>query len=300
MPEKLKEGVVSFLDVLGWKGIWVNHKNPIDSLDQFISKFKKEVIASYPDVNIDIHGFSDTIVIFTPNMGQEQFYGSVCLHSELCHWALENALKHNLPLRGAIGFGEYSYSSTKNLTMIGQVIDEISSWSEKVNWVGVILAPSVKFESMLRNIDLTESHYVIKYDSIPFKDNTKGLNLCIKWSNSKAGELLNFIKKQTYIPPDITPKYLNTILFLESQNTKDKFTLKKGATLEFDYADLSSLTVADISSDFVDIVFNTEGDTNYSILKPGESVDFNDFCIHVTSIFEGLESRLVEFEVEWY
>ena len=219
------KGVVSFLDVLGWKDIWVNNDDSIKSLNDFILLFRAEADAIYrfifnisedADINLKINLFSDTIVVSTLDL--DDFLKTVLFHAKMSQWALENGIKANLPLRGAIGYGDYSYSKTST-AMSGPVIAEISEWSEKANWIGVIFAPSVKFESMFRKINLFDSpltyKLIVKYDEIPFKDGT-GLNWCVRWGNPGARGLLLFIKNQKYVSPEISIKYLNTLRFLET------------------------------------------------------------------------------------
>jgi len=359
--EKLETGVVSFLDVLGWKGIWVNHENAINLLTEFMSIFRTESEAMYRKitadaVNLEIILFSDTIVIFTPDL---DFSESILFHSKACKWAIENGLENKLPLRGAIGYGEYSYYSKTSVTMIGPVIDEVSVWGEKVNWIGVILAPSVVFESRFKDIDIKNFESIRVYSSIPFKENINGLDLCVKWGDSKGIYLLeNLLRNQKYTSPEITLKYLNTLLFLESYDKveakdsnlitlleaasqfgkkqpnqketkdsviKDSYVLKEGATLEFGEFDLLSVHVLQIFPDSLKVSWITPtskkdytvymnkirnnfgytssaGNHNHKdeILKIGDCRTFKGFNICVSKIFDGLNGKLVEFEVEWF
>ena len=299
--EKVKNekitGVVSFIDILGWKGIWSNPTSPIDTLNEFMYKFQRYMAFlsafSYSRKNYEAILFSDTIVIFTPEFNFEE---SIRFHSEACKWAIEHGLRNDLPLplRGAIGYGEYSYSRSQyGVTMVGSVIDEVSVWGEKVDWIGVILAPSVIFKSRFDDClgTIENLSYIRKYDSIPFKEKTvEVLDLCVKWGDSNGVKLLeNLVENQKYTSPEITLKYLNTLLFLESLdkatvkginkemvNSKENnvlrdtaapyspasshlravetFTLRNGTSLEFGELDLLSVRILDISSDYVKVL----------------------------------------------
>jgi len=310
-------GVVSFLDVLGWKGIWINHSEgkAIDYLSGFISICKSTMQVKFPNKKIEIVCFSDTIVIFTP---YDDFQTSVFMHAEICQWALDISPNYNLLLRGVIGYGEYFYSST-DVIMVGPVIDEVSSWNEKADWLGVIFAPSVLFESMVCGLILEDSNFIHKYELIPFKEKINDMNLCVKWGYSRT-VLLNLIKNQKYTPPEAIPKYLNTFSFFrdvfinsETNNYEkievDLYILRTGATLEFggSFRDIYSIFVQEISIDFnyVMVTFNLKSsDGNLqpqdAILKIGQSRAFEGFKILVKSIFIGTENSLVEFEVEWF
>lgn len=342
VSDEQKKGVVSFLDVLGWKGIWVNLENPIKSLNEFILNFQTEAELIYRSlvknhsnaVSLEIILFSDTIVIFTPDL-DDDFSTSLDFHSRACKLALEIGLKHNLPLRGAIGYGEYSYYSKRSITMIGSVIDEISIWSGKVDWIGVILAPSVKFELVFKAISIERFDHVMEYPKIPFKENVTGLCFCVRWGDSKGMELLKgLLNNQRYQPPEVTSKYLNTLLFLESKpivkasmENIENFVLREGTILEFGDSDpeVHSICILQIlPPDSVKLILLNEADRNeryilqlpldpaehehlirqhkkdiLKTLKVGEEQEFKGFSIHVTSIFEGLQDKLVELKVEW-
>ncbi|MCK4719202.1 hypothetical protein KAU08_01010, partial [bacterium] len=83
-----KYGVVTFLDILGWKGIWQRKiKKPMDLLDEILDYFHVglEYWTSRPKSNIgqtDIVNISDTFAIFTeipiqPPTGLEGLIGKL-------------------------------------------------------------------------------------------------------------------------------------------------------------------------------------------------------------------------------
>lgn len=71
------------------------------------------------------------------------------------------ALEQELPLRGAISYGQYSI---KDNIMLGYVVDEAASWHESTDWIGVILTPSAQM--ITRDKELKS---ITTYDKIPFK-----------------------------------------------------------------------------------------------------------------------------------
>lgn len=223
MPEKrindviVEEGAVTFLDVLGWKGIWERNQSAINSLSAFVIEMQKkaeEITEKYSE-DISLRGksnatkvlsISDTIAVFTSASPKI----SIKIHSELCSWAIPAALKNELPLRGAISYGEYSIS---NNIMLGYAVDESASWHETTDWIGVILTPSAKI--LLENNENNESEYIVKYDNIPFKKKMPTLNLCVKWKYEDKTSLYSIIKKKGPHVPEIAPKYLNTLNYLD-------------------------------------------------------------------------------------
>ena len=217
---KIKEGkgAVTFLDVLGWKGIWERNQFAIKKLQNFVYKIQEkaqEISDKYmedPSLRgksnaTEVLSISDTIVIFTSASPKV----AIGIHAELCSWALAYSLEQELPLRGAISYGEYSIADN---IMLGYAVDEAASWHETTDWIGVILTPSAKM--YIRN---ECPAYITEYNSIPFKKSMRTLNLCVKWNFDDSEMLYNIIQKKGPHVPEIAPKYLNTLEFLQSLRT---------------------------------------------------------------------------------
>lgn len=213
---KNEKGAATFLDVLGWKGIWERNPSAIVQLQSFVKQMQKmaqEISGKYmesPDLRgkttpTEVISISDTVAIFTAASPQI----AISIHAELCSWALSYALEQELPLRGAISYGEYSIADN---IMLGYAVDEAASWHETTDWIGVILTPSAKM--VLKN-ELPE--FVTTYENIPFKKSMKTLNLCVKWNFDDEKKLYDIIQKKGPHVPDIAPKYLNTLQFLNSE-----------------------------------------------------------------------------------
>ncbi len=209
---KSENGAVTFLDVLGWKGIWQENRLAIETLHSLIIKVRersKEISNEYMD-DIELRGksnittvlsISDTIAIFTsapPKIAIE-------IHARICSWLLEYSLSQGIPVRGAISYGEYSI---KDNIMLGYAVDESASWHETTDWIGVILTPSAKYQ-----IDSINILKIIAYNQIPYKKVIKNLNLCVDWNYQDKNELYKIIQKKGPHIPEIAPKYLNTSAF---------------------------------------------------------------------------------------
>ena len=211
---KTESGAVTFLDVLGWKGIWHENERAIELLhgliadtrekakiitDEYIKKYKE--LRGKDNVTV-VLSISDTIAIFTaasPEIAIE-------IHARVCAWLLEHALKKSIPLRGAISYGDYSI---KDNIMLGYAVDEAASWHETTDWIGVVVSPSAQF--LIDNLTVNN---IREYKNIPFKRSIKNLNKCVDWKFEDKKELLKIIQNKGPHIPEIAPKYLNTLAYL--------------------------------------------------------------------------------------
>lgn len=140
----INNGAITFLDVLGWKGIWQRKDNPIQVLDELREKLQENANIYGRGRNIrktNVLSISDTIVLLTDVTEIESAKDALDLHGQLCAETLFYSLEQGIPLRGATGFGEFSVN-TKNNIFVGKAIDETASWHEQADWIGVFMTPS--------------------------------------------------------------------------------------------------------------------------------------------------------------
>lgn len=109
-------GAVTFLDVLGWKGIWQRMDEPIKILQRIISTCDKVAkresrgdAMRMPDYSMEtiIRSISDTIVLFSA-VPEDRAHIALDLHGAICANAVRSSIMECLPIRGATSFGEYS------------------------------------------------------------------------------------------------------------------------------------------------------------------------------------------------
>ncbi|WP_197702779.1 hypothetical protein [Clostridium perfringens] len=213
MTSSIKEakGAVTFLDVLGWKGIWQKRKDAINTLLTLIKEIESianDISANKTEnrgVTTRVLSISDTIAIFTD--GNPEI--TIPIHIEICSKAIPLSIEKQIPLRGAIAYGNFSIE--KNI-MVGAAVDEAASWHEATDWIGVILTPSAKFS--IDNIDDIE--HLIEYKSIPFKKKVNNLNYCVEWKFDQKNQLYNIFNDMGPHVPEIAPKYLNTLEFINN------------------------------------------------------------------------------------
>jgi hypothetical protein len=215
---KQELGAVTFLDVLGWKGIWQQSDSAIETLYSLIKKTLAEtyrISQEYSDIKefrgkneiTKVLSISDTIALFTSGSVDT----AIEIQAKICSWLLPYALERELPLRGAISYGEYSI---KDNIMLGYAVDEAASWHESTDWIGVVLSPSAQMKIIGKNPEK-----ITIYENIPFKRSEKNLKLCVDWDFGNADRLDAVITRKGPHTPEIAPKYLNTLTFLNRKNT---------------------------------------------------------------------------------
>ena len=122
----MQSGAVTFLDVLGWKGIWQRKTDAMKALKEvrdLVEKIQDSETGRQENLaglKPEIWGLSDTIVLTTHGGA-----GAVLpLHIRMTELLLLLCLSNELPLRGAIGYGKFS--SMDNM-LIGPAVDEAAS-----------------------------------------------------------------------------------------------------------------------------------------------------------------------------
>ena len=241
-------GMVTFLDVLGWEGIYKNDDKAIEKLKNIIEKIKEisnnnipEYVLNFDSVNkieINILSISDTIVIISyfrdyrgkksPTKIPKYVLVSLYIHSKICSEAIREGINNNIYLRGATSIGRFE---NKDNIFLGEAIDEAADWHEQADWVGVILSPKLSMYYGILKYKLPRLKKVytyndvfeeldnwICYNNLPLKDKRYSLKICLNWLNNEN----SLIKDNDMIfadvgslTKDIASKYLNTFDFIE-------------------------------------------------------------------------------------
>lgn len=219
-------GAISFLDILGWKGIWARDKSAIEKLENLsrsieINATKETKGKTYGNDNLlsldtNIKIISDTIVIIT-KAEKEIASESIELHGKLIKSAIIESIKKGIPIRGATCFGEYSISSNNNI-LVGKAVDEAASWYEQANWIGVFMTPSASF-----HFNNSSSENWIEYD-IPFKNKISFKTSAINWLSDEYNiiEIKDYFTLMNPILPEFIDKFQNTIEFLSHDHKSKK------------------------------------------------------------------------------
>jgi hypothetical protein len=131
------QGFVAVLDVLGFADRITNEAVG-DGLDAYIETVVERV-ERYSSVHTIL--FSDTVVLFTQDDEDNSFRHIISLTSRLTF----SLLAKNIPVRGAISHGRFlrSDSEVRGTVIAGRPIVEAHYFESRLQWIGVMLAPSV-------------------------------------------------------------------------------------------------------------------------------------------------------------
>ncbi len=222
----MEQGAVTFLDVLGWKGIWTRDDAAIGKLKSLITAARRSVprvletavphvpeLRGFDEQRIQIESISDTIVLFTPGSAR----GTLWLHGALCQVIVCESMESKIPVRGATCYGEYA---TDDRIMIGPGIDEAASWHEMTDWIGVMQTPSAYFQY---DPPATLPPVWVRY-APPVKAGRLE-TYCVDWSRHwreqlgrEETRLREIFTQMGPLDTSIAAKYLNTLAFYQKLN----------------------------------------------------------------------------------
>ncbi|MCK4606818.1 MAG: hypothetical protein KAU35_05935 [candidate division Zixibacteria bacterium] len=217
----LLDGVVTFLDVLGWKGVYNRISNATVQLSVLVDGLRNEGEKQRGKVQgeVQVRSISDTIAIFT-KCDIEEASIAINIHGELANWAILNSIQAEIPVRGAISFGEFAIQDN---IFIGKAVDEAAAWHEHADWIGVHLTPSAEF--IFQN-DKTSKTWVTY--TPPNKRRLTWKPHCVNWTANWSNRTEEIIKlKEKFlrlgpIVPDIAFKLTNTLSFIDATNTQPR------------------------------------------------------------------------------
>lgn len=232
----MEKAAISFLDILGFKGIWKSRpteeilqlfegvRNKIEKIYKEPPPEKKWPAIRPPEITI----LSDTIVVaFKSDHPQ-----SIFLLANVIYGLQTYFLEANLFVRGAVSWGEYSQ---KNSTFIGPAIDDVASWYEATNFIGTVLTPKTnylmdRFSKIEIGVSGAQVAPFLKYD-VPDKFGGKSNLYCVNWPSYLQASykriphsikesdvrLLMYQKfsEQPAIDNPVFKKYENTLHFID-------------------------------------------------------------------------------------
>lgn len=205
----MRRGTVTFLDVLGWKGIWLR-QNASTSVRQ-LSTLVDTASERTRGTNTTVLSISDTIVLLT-----EGSPDSIEIHGSVVASLVCDSLRCSLPLRGATSYGEFYYQGTS--IMVGPAIDEAATWHESADWIGVIQTPSAFLqETTAPSWELWQA---------PIKGHNLGKVPCANWPSQwkQEGQTSDDLREtfSTMGPFDgsVATKYTNALAFFGAMTSK--------------------------------------------------------------------------------
>lgn len=221
----MEQGAVTFLDVLGWKGIWTRQDDAIDKLKALIAAARGSVanaiglgaqciedLRGFDERLVRIESVSDTIVLSTPGAANAMLW----LHGALCQVIICASIDSSIPVRGATCYGEYE---TDDRIMVGPAIDEAASCHEATDWIGVIQTPSAYMS--YQDVDQLPPVWVAH--TAPLKAGRLD-TYCADWSlhwreglNRGELDLKTAFTRMGPLDTSIAAKYLNALSFYQRQ-----------------------------------------------------------------------------------
>ena len=189
-PQK-EEGYLIFADILGWKKIWRNKDSneKIKTVNRLI--VIKDNLKDKKNCQYNVNLISDTFIISSNDFE---------MIKEISKKLIEECLKNNFVIRGAISYGEYY---NKDTVYLGAAVDEAASWHDEGEEIGIFCTPSARQEIINNEYDLLPDFIKLKSGEI----NTFFINWYNKETKKKFDELFSKIDKSSI---KIYLKYLNT------------------------------------------------------------------------------------------
>jgi hypothetical protein len=219
----MTEGAVTFLDVLGWKGIWTREDDAVGRLQSLIASATQRardcILAAagkFPELRgagegfVRVESISDTIVLFAEGPADPTLW----LHAEICKAVVCESIERRIPIRGATCHGEYVASQDR--IMVGPAIDEAASWHEAADWIGVNQTPRASFLAS----EWTGDPWVLY--PVPVKTGRPVDLPCVNWTGlwlerhpGGEADLKRSFTEMGPLDTSIASKYLNTLAFMK-------------------------------------------------------------------------------------
>lgn len=220
IAERPTSGVVTFLDVLGWKGVYDRKPDAILSLTRLIEGVRERAEKQRGRIlrEVQVKSISDTIALFS-FCSDTEIATAIDIHGELCTWLIPESIQAEIPVRGATAFGEFEI---RDSIFVGKAIDEAASWHEQSDWIGVHLTPSAEYV-----LDPPVSSDVWRQFAPPNKVRLNWTPHCVDWTRNwrdrgkEVRDIKSKFRRLGPILPEITGKFANTLKFIDAMQLAD-------------------------------------------------------------------------------
>lgn len=225
-------GAVALLDVLGWKGIWQRSDTALDDIQSLVDdanhksrewSFNKKRNAfggRFDGLQANVISISDTIAITV--VGKLDL--TVEFISLLSMSAIFRSIEKGIPVRGAISYGRFL---TKKNVLLGPAVDEVASWYEQAEWIGVSLTPTAALQVNRKKL---YAHSALVDHDLPTKAGMMKNTVAVNWPRyyhpeakdheSRRVGLIGALTGLGPVTSEIGPKILNTIAFFDAHCKK--------------------------------------------------------------------------------
>ena len=232
--KRFKTGLVAILDGLGVRDR--DEASTIDFIrqrDEFMSEVREELgeAGAGGALARSVATFGDTFITTFEVSNGPMTREAIKPFVRALTWGFRRALKHGLPLRGAVAFGRYLQEGT---TILGPAVSDAAAWYGIAEWLGVLATPRTTL--WLRS-QPPDSLLFVERDVALKGGLTRNL-ACIPWplayinearsdedsvsgkydSNSLAAARKSMLQdlSNLSIPLGAELKYFNTVAFYES------------------------------------------------------------------------------------
>ncbi len=213
--DRTRSGVVTFLDVLGWKGVYDRNKDAIQSLTRLIEGVIEQAEKKRGRISWDVKvkSISDTIAVFA-FCSEQEISTAIEIHGELCQWLIPESIDSEIPVRGATAYGEFDIFEN---IFVGKAIDEAAAWHEQADWIGVHLTPSAEYVFKPKAISSVWTQF-----TPPNKTRLNWKPHCVNWTKAwidrpcKMEDIKAKFRRLGPIVPEIAGKFTNTLAFIDA------------------------------------------------------------------------------------
>ena len=175
---------------------------------ELILKEIREKTSIYKNVNVGHAWFSDTFLIFS----KDNSIQSYVILLQCATLLMEKLLYKQIPMRGAISFGQMIIDEEKKIYM-GPALIDAYKYAEDQNWINFVITPSAKAE-IIKN-GLNPSHHNFTENESCFKNlsplDTYSYTYCRGSANFDSPHIRNLESMKKTVPNEVKIKYDNTI-----------------------------------------------------------------------------------------
>jgi hypothetical protein len=136
-----KETLLAFFDIQAYSA-FINKETTDDAIwkvNRFMSGIRNVSRTDIGGTKFDFMVLSDSVILVVDTMRAPLFTGSVVTLLMTCSLILEEAMEIKLPLRGAVGGGDF-FSDGEML--ISTALVDAASYEKKQDWFGAIITPT--------------------------------------------------------------------------------------------------------------------------------------------------------------
>ena len=218
---KPRDAFVGVFDILGFKNLirQTYQEFPLKmltgQLDDLLGTLNDEDVKEHGQVECMV--FSDTIVIFAPDLGGDSPLRSYGWFSHLCTKLITKSVEIRLPLRGAISVGTASTSKSPPI-ILGPSFVEAHEYCEDQNWIGLLLTPSATLKFLQAGFDPERADFVSD-NNIPLREMPSANVMAYRFQNGMSNHpshLLPILQEmRQFAPEEDKLKYDGTVSFIE-------------------------------------------------------------------------------------